>query len=121
MLIKNEIEIARIRKKLNDFFDLDLYSDFLFLTFEEFLSKYGCFGFSFHDYSLIRFYTESGVLTEIANFLPENEYYVISLMKDNINFYKVEKKQMPEFLEQNHFINFVIFEISRLSSIIRSS
>ena len=111
MIIENEIEIAKIRKKLDRFFDLDLYSDFLFLTFEESIAKYGSFGFSFHDYKSIRFNKEPTILKEICSFLPENEYYVIPLLKENINFYKIEKNKIPEFLEQNNVINFVIFEI----------
>ena len=110
MLVENEIEIAKIIKKLNTFFDLDLYADFLFLTSEEFQSKYGHFGFSFPDHLTIRFNAESTILNEICNFVPENEYYVIPLLKENISFYKFEKNQILEFLEQNSFVDFVIFE-----------
>ena len=111
MLIENEIKIAKIRKKLNSFFDLDLYLDSLNLISEESISKYGGLGFSFHDYKLIRFNAEPTVLSEICNFLPENDYYVIPLLRNNINFYKIEKSQILKFLEQSNIANFVIFEI----------
>jgi hypothetical protein len=110
MVIEDEIEIAKIKKKLNTFFDLDLYSDFLFLTSEESFSKNGHFGFSFKDYQLIRSNAGQDILTEICNLLPESEYYVVSLIKNNINFYKFEKSQILRFLEQNNFVDFVIFE-----------
>ncbi len=110
MIIEDEIEIAKIRKKLNTFFDLDLYLNFLFLTSEESFSKHGHFGFSFKDYQSISFNIEPDILSEICNFLPENEYYVIPLLKENINFYKFEKSQILRFLEQNNLVDFVIFE-----------
>lgn len=110
MIIDDEIEIAKIRKKLNKFFDLDLYSDFLFLTTEESFSKHGHYGFSFKNYESVRFNLELNILREICNFIPENEYYVISLVKDNLSFHKIEKNEMLNFLETNNLTDFVIFE-----------
>ena len=110
MIIEDNIEIEKIKKKLKTFFDLDLYADFLFLTSEEFLLKYEYFGFSFKDYQLVRFNPEQKVLSEICNFLPESEYFVISLLKNDIAFYKIEKRNILKFLEQNSLDNFIIFE-----------
>lgn len=110
MLIENESEIERIREKINGFFNLDLYLDFLFLTSEEFTSKYNHYGFSFHNYISVRFNNQPNILRELCAFLPGNEYYVASLLKENINFYKLRKDRISEFLEKDKIINFVIFE-----------
>lgn len=67
-------------------------------------------GFSFQDYKLVRVNVESGILQEICAFLPENEYYVIPLVRENISFYKLERSQIPKFFRENKIINFVIFE-----------
>lgn len=111
MIVENEVEIAKITKKLNTFFDVDKYTDFLFLTTEEFISKYGCYGFSFSNFRSVRFDKDPNLLTEIGNFLPEDEYYLISLFKDAKNIYKIEKGQMSKFLTQNKIVDFVVFEI----------
>ena len=93
MIIENESEIAKITKKLNTFFDFDRYSDLLFLTFEEFVSKYESYGFGFADFITVRFEAEADALAEICDFLPENEHYFILLKNGTRNYYKVEKSQ----------------------------
>src|SRR5215204_2481766 len=108
MLINDEIEIERINKKLKAFFDIEKYSDFLFLTFEEFESKYGHYGFSFVDFIAVRFNAETSVFTEISDLLPENEYYFIPLKKNSKDIHKMEMKYIREFAEQNEIVNFVI-------------
>lgn len=111
MKIENDIEIAKITEKLNTFFDLEKYSDSLFLDSEESIAKYGSFGFSFSNYRCVRFNSDTNATTEICNFIPEAEYYLIQLMKDRKNIFKIEKKQIPNFLEKNNIVDFVIFEL----------
>lgn len=110
MLINDEIEIERINKKLKVFFDIDKYSDFLFLTSEKFEPKYGGHGFSFSDFITVRFDAEADSLTEICDLLPENEHYFILLENGTKSFYKVEKSQASQFLAHHDAVNFVIFE-----------
>ncbi|MCU0439004.1 MAG: hypothetical protein MUC49_13985 [Raineya sp.] len=93
MEITDEIEKNRIIQKISKNIDIGEYYDIHNLTSEDFLKKYGYWGFSFRNFYEIRFYNDTNVLTQLKKLTTDGkQYYFLPIdkeqriYKDNIDF-----------------------------------
>lgn len=110
MIIDDITKRERILRKLNTFFNLELYTDRLFLDSDIFLEKHGYLGSSFQNFFTVRFEKEPGIIKDICSFLPEADYYVMTLEQGRHEVYCFSRQAMVEFLESKNCQNFIILE-----------
>jgi hypothetical protein len=112
MLLTDEIKLSNLRKKINTFFDLERYLDFLFLTFDDFTEKYKGYGWSFRQFYCLRFEQTTTIFSEITQFLPpKDQYYFVVLQSNGIVVYQKRSEAIEVFLEENpENRNFLIIE-----------
>ncbi|MGI4871630.1 MAG: hypothetical protein ACRYFX_10680 [Janthinobacterium lividum] len=110
MLLVDDAEKQQVLKKLNRFFDLDSYRDFTVLSFEDFVSKYGHYGFSFRNFLQVRFENEADILKEFCNFLPQAVHYLIPITDAN-ELFKLPSGDIEVFLNQHKISDFILADL----------
>lgn len=112
MKVQNPETLARVKARLNKLLQLDVYYDFILMTYDDFVQKYNSYGFGFINFYEIEFSNYLNITNIIQDFHFRGEdVYLLPIDREK-SVHAIEVKDLNNYLSEQgiNADNFVVLD-----------